>query len=372
MPSSERIRYVEQSLISTQDDVLNALNSAIENREEGVIVKHPDSIYKPDKRKDSGWFKIKPDYEQNVMSDLDLVIVGGYYGSGRRSNIISHFLLAVSDNSISKTDRNYYTFATIGSGYTALELKSMLEKLDPNWTKVKPENIRCSNEKAQVWVKPEDSVVVCVRAAELIVSEKYHCGFTLRFPRLESIRDDKDYSSILTEGELKDLWNTYQGKLATKFSTGDSMPPPKKKQRVVTRKINQPITIDDRFRATDLSKIRVKSSLFEDRQFCVMSVPEDRTRKEFETSIVSNGGKIVQNANKDTFCVLTDKVNIRVKNLIKADICDVVHIEWLEKCVEGGKMSMWQPEEVFHVCEQSRSLFEKEFGDDFKTRLKQC
>ena len=63
-PIPERLRFVNQEVASTQDEVMSILNNAIDNREEGIIIKHPDSVYKPDKRKDSGWFKIKPDYEQ--------------------------------------------------------------------------------------------------------------------------------------------------------------------------------------------------------------------------------------------------------------------------------------------------------------------
>lgn len=36
------------------------LNDAIDNREEGIVVKDPLSIYKPNSR-NSGWFKIKPE-----------------------------------------------------------------------------------------------------------------------------------------------------------------------------------------------------------------------------------------------------------------------------------------------------------------------
>lgn len=33
------------------------------------------------------------------MVELDLLIVGGYYGKGRRKNLVSHFLLAVAQPS---------------------------------------------------------------------------------------------------------------------------------------------------------------------------------------------------------------------------------------------------------------------------------
>ena len=43
------------------------------------------------------WIKIKPDYIDGLIDTLDLVVIGGYYGEGRRrAGNISHFLLAVA------------------------------------------------------------------------------------------------------------------------------------------------------------------------------------------------------------------------------------------------------------------------------------
>ena len=61
-------------------------------------MKNPGSIYKPNVRKAGGWLKIKPEYIDNLMCELDLLIIGGYYGEGRRSTLISHFLLAVASS----------------------------------------------------------------------------------------------------------------------------------------------------------------------------------------------------------------------------------------------------------------------------------
>lgn len=43
-------------------------------------MKSPASLYVPDGRQGAGWFKFKPEYVSNLTSDLDLLIVGGYYG----------------------------------------------------------------------------------------------------------------------------------------------------------------------------------------------------------------------------------------------------------------------------------------------------
>jgi DNA ligase-4 len=75
--------------------VADALNEAIDGREEGIMVKRPDSIYKPNTRK-GGWFKIKPEYVGGLMDELDVCIIGGYFGVGRRAGMMSHFLCGVA------------------------------------------------------------------------------------------------------------------------------------------------------------------------------------------------------------------------------------------------------------------------------------
>lgn len=43
-----------------RDDIIKCLDNAIDNHEEGIVVKDPSSIYKPNSR-NSGWYKIKPE-----------------------------------------------------------------------------------------------------------------------------------------------------------------------------------------------------------------------------------------------------------------------------------------------------------------------
>ena len=106
----------------TREEVVAALNDAIDRREEGLIIKQPSSLYRPDKRKGndtliykyflymvmndhflwihvqiinficclfahavgSGWLKIKPEYVDSLSDQLDVIIIGGYFGVGVR------------------------------------------------------------------------------------------------------------------------------------------------------------------------------------------------------------------------------------------------------------------------------------------------
>jgi len=53
-----------------------------------------------------------------------------------------------------------------------------------------------------VWIEPKNSIILEVKCSELIKTDKYTSGFTLRFPRIIGIRDDKLWHHCNT---LKDL-----------------------------------------------------------------------------------------------------------------------------------------------------------------------
>lgn len=107
--------YSTREIANSNQQVVEALNKAIDTRLEGIVVKSPDSVYKPSVRSGSGWFKVKPDYMLGLNDDLDLIIIGGYYGVGRRSGLISHFLTGVAvddvNNKTSTSSTNNYANA---------------------------------------------------------------------------------------------------------------------------------------------------------------------------------------------------------------------------------------------------------------------
>jgi DNA ligase-4 len=49
------------------------------------------------------------------------------------------------------------------------------------------------------------SVVLEIRAGELVVSDQYPTMYTLRFPRVLRIRYDKNWDEAFNEGDLKDM-----------------------------------------------------------------------------------------------------------------------------------------------------------------------
>ncbi|XP_076769906.1 DNA ligase 4 [Arvicanthis niloticus] len=371
-PIQGRIEIVQKTVARTKKEVVDALNDAIDQREEGIMIKHPLSIYKPDKRGE-GWLKIKPEYVNGLMDELDLLIVGGYWGKGSRGGMMSHFLCAVAE-APPPGDRPsvFHTLCRVGSGYTMKELYDLGLKLAKYWKpfhrKSPPSSILCGTEKPEVYIEPHNSVIVQIKAAEIVPSEMYKTGSTLRFPRIEKIRDDKEWHECMTLGDLEQLRGKASGKLATKHLHVGDDDEPKEKRRKPISKTKKTIGIIEHLKAPNLSNISKVSNVFEDVEFCVMSGLDGYPKSDLENKIAEFGGYIVQNPGPDTYCVIAGSENIRVRNIISSDRHDVVKPEWLLECFKTKTCVPWQPRFMIHMCPSTKQHFAREYdcyGDSY-------
>ncbi|KAK9269791.1 hypothetical protein L1049_001569 [Liquidambar formosana] len=90
------------SLIAyTMDDVERFFKETIENRDEGIVLKDLGSKWEPSDRSGK-WLKLKPEYIR-AGSDLDVLIIGGYYGSGRHGGEVAQFLVGLAERPASNT-----------------------------------------------------------------------------------------------------------------------------------------------------------------------------------------------------------------------------------------------------------------------------
>ncbi|XP_053139773.1 DNA ligase 4 isoform X2 [Hemicordylus capensis] len=370
-PIVGRMQVVLKSQASTRKEVVDALNEAIDNREEGIVVKDPMSIYKPDKRGE-GWLKIKPEYVSGLMDELDLLIVGGYWGKGLRGGMMSHFLCAVAETPLPGENPSVFqSICRVGSGYTMKELYDLGLKLAKHWKpyrkKDPPCNILCGTEKPEVYIEPQNSVIVQIKAAEIVSSDMYKTDCTLRFPRIERIREDKEWHECMTLDLLEQLRGKAFGKLATKHLDIDDDEPQEKKRKTL-QKVKKKIGVMDHFKAPDLSNVNKILSIFEDVEFCVMSGTGDYSKYELESKIAQYGGSIVQNPGLDTYCVVAGTENVRVKNIISSNKHDVVRVEWLLQCFQTQMFVPWQPAFMIHMSPETKQHFACEYdryGDSY-------
>lgn len=168
---------------------MSEFNEALAKNEEGIIIKKKDSIYKPDERCND-WVKMKCDYIDNLNDSLDLIILGAYYGEGKKriqagtsynfNDHISSFLVGVM-KSLDMTDPKncvILPISKVGSGYSIDELEILRQKLKNSWRKYDPRMpsklfgnwIPAINERPDVFIEdPSLSTILEVKAAELVI-----------------------------------------------------------------------------------------------------------------------------------------------------------------------------------------------------------
>lgn len=183
---SERIKIASQVRTRNKEDIEKIFNDAINAGHEGVMLKNPNSPYVPGKR-GKHWLKLK-----YVMETLDLVVVGGEWGEGKRSHLISSYELACID----ETTGNLLRVGRVATGFTDEDLEELTELF---------KQIIVTHEGKNVKFVPK--YVFEVAYQEIQKSPKYESGYALRFPRFIRLRDDKDVSEADSIKRLEDLYN---------------------------------------------------------------------------------------------------------------------------------------------------------------------
>ncbi|XP_059469628.1 DNA ligase 4 [Neocloeon triangulifer] len=354
--------------VKNESEIRDSLNRAIDNRDEGIMLKDPNSVYKPSKERKGGWWKIKPEYNNELMEHLDVIVLGGYFGEGRlRGGLVSQFLLGVAKPPAvpGGVPSEFYSFSRVGSGYSKGELMDTLERLKDLWQDEQPPNVFVTKEKPDVWILPQKSLIAEIKASEIVPSSAYTANFTLRFPRVQKFRPNLMWSDCLNLDQLTELRKISAGKLA-KHVTSSTAPGTKKRKAVA---MAGP-TVAAHFRPADLADVQRESFKFEGKEFCIWGLEKQKLEK----LVAAHGGKVTQNAGPKTFAIVTDnKDSVRVQNLLKSSKdgypkWDVLRSSWLQGAAKGERPMKPEPSDYFLVSKKSHSLLKTafdEFGDSY-------
>ncbi|KAJ8736143.1 hypothetical protein PYW08_006799 [Mythimna loreyi] len=348
LPLGERLRILDKVFVnkpgviqhsqrqivaqrSIYPEILEALNKAIENQDEGIVVKDVESYYIPNRR-NAGWYKIKPEYTDGTMSDLDLVIIGADEAENKRQGRAKSFLVACADGvTPGQMPERWVSVGRVSSGLTFDERESVCAALERHWTALKqtpaPPHLCFNKEKPDFWILPEHSVVLTVRASELIRSSAFGANYTLRFPRILKVRDDKPVQDVMTLQELEALCADKGPvvKLSTNQITGDQIEEVKPRAK---RKVQAP-QVAEQFQITSGGDVEVTSKALLGRKLCILSEDDDCNRTELCKIIESHGGKVVANIGSDTWCSVAGKLTHRVRAVQAARSADVLSTAWL-------------------------------------------
>jgi DNA ligase 1 len=188
LPFHERRRRLEWALtghvapqkVSDDPRTLEEFyNAALDAGHEGIMVKDLDSLYQPGVR-GKHWIKVKPE-----VDTLDLAVIGGEWGEGRRAHLFGSFLLACQDRG------QLLAVGKVATGISDEMLATIYETM---------KDLVISQSGKEVTFEPQ--LVIEVGYSEIQASPNYASGFALRFPRFIRIRDDKGVDEIETLDSL--------------------------------------------------------------------------------------------------------------------------------------------------------------------------
>lgn len=181
-------------------------NKAVRGGLEGIIVKLSEGGYKPGVR-NYEWIKIKKSINKDLVDTIDLVLVGFFRGSGRRTSFgLGAILGAVYNSELDTFD----VISKIGTGMKDKDLDTMYSALSKDIVDMRPKEVRCDEILVpDFWVSPK--YVISVEADEITknISKsrgEIGGGLSLRFPRLIEFNRDKSALDITTVGELVNLY----------------------------------------------------------------------------------------------------------------------------------------------------------------------
>ena len=201
-------RLIPMSIIESKEQVLEVLENSINSGCEGLMLKHLDSTYQAGIR-GSNWLKLKREYQNELGDSLDLVVVGAFFGKGRRTGKYGTLLLSTYNDE----EDVFPSICKVGTGFTDESLDQLYQILSPKVTLKKNPRI-VSEMEADVWFEPE--LVIEIVASEITQSPihktaldkiKEGTGLALRFPKFTGkIRTEKNSEDASTDEEVIALY----------------------------------------------------------------------------------------------------------------------------------------------------------------------
>lgn len=203
----DKFKFVNSLECKSVEDIDGHFKQAIQNNCEGVMIKSLESVYRPSLRTNS-WVKIKNDYLESCGDSMDLIVMGAFYGKGKRTGTYGGFLLG----SYNDETELFEACCKIGTGFSDENLQAFYSELSDYITADLSQYVFKKNGvKPDVWFTPR--AVWEVRAASLSLSPIYSAGkwddkgISLRFPRFIRVREDKSAVDATTSNQILRMYN---------------------------------------------------------------------------------------------------------------------------------------------------------------------
>ena len=201
-------KLVPMAIVKNENEVEDFLENSINSGCEGLMLKILDAAYRAGIR-GGNWLKLKREYRNELGDSLDLVVIGAYFGKGRRTGRYGTLLLATYN----PEKDNFPSICKVGTGFTDESLDQLYQILSNKVILKKNPRIESEME-ADVWFEPE--LVLEIVASEITLSPIHKtalgtirkgAGLALRFPKFTGkIRIEKGSEDASTDEEVYSLY----------------------------------------------------------------------------------------------------------------------------------------------------------------------
>lgn len=344
-PVHRRLEMHGYTSATSPDAIEPLLRDVVANASEGLVLKNPRSMYRLNSRNDD-WLKVKPEYMSEFGESLDCLVIGGYYGSGKRGGMLSSYLcgLRASPNHVraGANPEKCFSFFKVGGGFRVEDYAEVRHRTEGKWidwdVKNPPsEYIELGGgeakqlERPDVWIRPKDSIVVSVKAASVGPSDSFARGYTLRFPRFRRLRLDRAWDSALSVEEFQSLKQHVDEESKEKAMTMED------RKRRNPKRLKRELVIVGGDKAPLAQQTGRAGKLFDGIEFCVLSEslkPFKHTKAQLETIVRENGGTVSQRAAPGTtMVIIADKKVVKVASLVKQGDVDIIRPRWIQDCL---------------------------------------
>ncbi|MFX1552852.1 MAG: ATP-dependent DNA ligase [Promethearchaeota archaeon] len=199
----DELRLVKSVMINSTEELLDFFNKARDEGTEGIMAKSmkENSIYQAGNR-GFLWLKLKGLEGGKLKDSVDVVLVGAFYGRGRRKGWYGTYIGAVLDP---ENDR-FVAFTRVSSGWTDEIMETLTKDMKQYEIERKAPNVICEDT-PDTWLQPE--VVIEIIGDEITVSDKFaSLGYSMRFPVFQRMRPEKGPKDITTVNEIIELYKT--------------------------------------------------------------------------------------------------------------------------------------------------------------------
>ena len=175
--------------VGTPDNIAELqelFESSIEGGHEGIMIKDASEPYIPGLRgKKMLKYKAEPE-------TLDMIVIGGTYGIGKRGDFVGSYLVALRDE-----NDDFKSVAYAATGLDDATLEYLTGKM---------KELEISTKGREIVVEPK--IVLEIAFSEIVESPEYETGYSLRFPVVKNIRKDKGPMDVDTVERLISMYNT--------------------------------------------------------------------------------------------------------------------------------------------------------------------